>query len=470
MTTREKFANIVLIIWIVAFVLIIKFAISGLPLYAPGSMKVFFVVPAIGIFILSFILFRFSSETKIGIALLLISLGFSIYISEIFLEIYNKTARANKQPAIMVRQEYARKLGLPYDFRTRFQVWTDLKREDNNIYFSISPHQVMSHEGLFDNEAAAQPLGAISNTKLLACNESGEWITYLSDRYGFRNPDYVYDRDKIDTVLVGDSFLQGLCVKDGYDIAGWLRKMNYNAVTFGAAGNGPLVELASIKEYAEYFEPRYVIMFYFEGNDARNLNEEQGSPLLLKYFDKDFSQGLINKQEVIDNTLIKYHDELMIQAKKNTEKREKHAVRNITISLQDIVKLSNLRSRIGILPYCFFRIDPLFKELLVRADRMVSGWGGQFVIVYLPSWERYSSGTSSERKLNECDKRFYSGQKNSIFSLLKDLDIPYIDIDEVMRVRDPATIYPLDGEIQSHFNAEGYRLIADKVAAYIKGD
>ncbi len=110
----------------------------------------------------------------------------------------------------------------------------------------------------------------------------------------------------------------------------------------------------------------------------------------------------------------------------------------------------------------------LIIKLLIRADRMVSGWGGQFVIVYLPVKERYITGISPARELNACAKRYYSGHKKRILSLLNKLYIPYIDKDEVMRVRDPATIYPLDGEMQSHFNAEGYRLIADRVAAYIK--
>ena len=42
-------------------------------------------------------------------------------------------------------------------------------------------------------------------------NESGYYSIYKSDRYGFNNPDYVWDKNEIDLVIIGDSFAHGAC-------------------------------------------------------------------------------------------------------------------------------------------------------------------------------------------------------------------------------------------------------------------
>ena len=49
------------------------------------------------------------------------------------------------------------------------------------------------------------PLGAQPNEKIYYCNEGYGLIKYKSDRYGFRNPDKLWDiNKKIDNILIGD--------------------------------------------------------------------------------------------------------------------------------------------------------------------------------------------------------------------------------------------------------------------------
>ncbi|MEZ4575980.1 MAG: hypothetical protein R2857_13865 [Vampirovibrionales bacterium] len=48
--------------------------------------------------------------------------------------------------------------------------------------------------------------GAFPDSRTLLCNENGFWVDYQSDRYGFRNPDTVWDQPTADVLLVGDSF------------------------------------------------------------------------------------------------------------------------------------------------------------------------------------------------------------------------------------------------------------------------
>ena len=154
------------------------------------------------------------------------------------------------------------------------------------------------------------PLAGISNSHTVFCNESGQYSEFISDRYDFNNPDQVGDVGA-DLVLVGDSFTHGACVNTGKDIAGHIRSYtNKNVVNLGYSGNGPLLELASLKEYASTIKPKHVFWLYYEGNDLvgqydSDLQLEMRSETIFNYLKGDLSQDLINKQEEIDIELKK---------------------------------------------------------------------------------------------------------------------------------------------------------------------
>ena len=91
-------------------------------------------------------------------------------------------------------------------------------------------------------------------------------VMALTIRMGFG------DASGIDWILIGDSFTQGHCVDPGSDIAGQLRSMtNKNIINLGVGGNGPLSELATLKEYAENRNPKIVFCIYFEGKRFRQI-------------------------------------------------------------------------------------------------------------------------------------------------------------------------------------------------------
>ena len=61
------------------------------------------------------------------------------------------------------------------------------------------------------------PLSGLANKETVLCNENGYFSQYLSDRYGFRNDDNLWDMD-LDWVLLGDSFVHGSCVNNNQTI------------------------------------------------------------------------------------------------------------------------------------------------------------------------------------------------------------------------------------------------------------
>ena len=94
------------------------------------------------------------------------------------------------------------------------------------------------------------PLSGISNSETIHCNENGYFSIYQSDRYGFNNPDYEWDKKEIEYLLVGDSFTLGACVNRPNDIASVIRALSHKSVlNLGYNDNGPLIEYAVLREY-----------------------------------------------------------------------------------------------------------------------------------------------------------------------------------------------------------------------------
>ena len=124
---------------------------------------------------------------------------------------------------------------------------------------------------------------------------------YESDRYGFNNPDKEWDQEEIEYLLLGDSFTHGACVNRPHDIGSALRTIsNKPVLNLGYAGNGPLIEYATLREYFRS-NIKNVIFLYFEVNDLLNLHNELSDDLLKNYLtNPSFSQNLMFKQNLID--------------------------------------------------------------------------------------------------------------------------------------------------------------------------
>ena len=106
----------------------------------------------------------------------------------------------------------------------------------------------------------------------------------------------------IEFFLAGDSYAHGACVNRPFDLASNLRKINNSSVlNLGYAGNGPLKQLASIKEYLNP-KVKKIIWFYYSGNDFKDLREEKFSNILKNYLKiNNYSQNLKMKQSEIND-------------------------------------------------------------------------------------------------------------------------------------------------------------------------
>jgi hypothetical protein len=415
----------------------------------------YYVISLIGIAFWSVVL-RLSDEIRINTVLITTSLVASIYLMEITL-LFTGIADADDTQ----RQTVSAAQNVAFDSRAKLQVILDMRAEGVDAFPSVHPDALLRRANLRTDESGLLfPLGGVSGKTTIFCNEGGEYAVYTSERYGFNNPDSEWEQKQIQWVLTGDSFTQGACVMPGEDIAGRIRSLTGAAViNLGSSGNGPLAELAVLKEYAESIRPKTVLWMYFEGNDLKSkhqkeesdLQKEQSVPILVNYMEPEFSQGLILRQKEIDHSLSVFiaEEEAKALARQETE---------VILSKTGWLRLTSVRQLIG---FDRFRdhndgIDPLFTEILSEARDRTATRGGQLHFVYLPEFHRYA---------NSVDDHDQYKNRRKVIDIAKGLNIPVIDIHQEVFAKHPnlLSLFPLG--IYGHYDAEGYGEVAKAIIA-----
>ncbi len=395
-----------------------------------------YYIVSIFFFILSLLIFYFRS---IGLYTIIIffSVVFSLYLTEFYylVKVSNKNDKKNLSKKIKIFEKNNSK---NYDRRSLKEIYNDSKIIDEKIVISISP------ENFLFESSNIFPLGGISNSKTIHCNENGYFSSYISDRYGFNNPDSEWDEDEIEFMLIGDSFTHGACVNRPNDIGSNLRKLsNKSVLNLGYSGNGPLVEYATLREY---ISPKVKnVLWIFYDNDLEELINELKSDNLKKYFfDTDYSQNLMNQQNNIDELLNNFIH------KKNKEEIKKdyneilrflklYKVRvNIKSIFKDVNKYENDISK-----------DKL-EEILNMAKVLTKKNESNFYFIYL---------TGYKNNKEDYKKNYFKDVKD----IVRKLDINLIDIEQSLLSleNDPKKMFPFN--LPGHFNIFGYKKVSEKI-------
>lgn len=311
------------------------------------------------------------------------------------------------------------------------------------------------------------PLGGLPLATTVFCNEHGLSLIYDSDEFGFNNPPGIWD-EPVQIALVGDSYTQGACVAAEKHFSAIIRNRFPGTVSLGMAGNGPLVELAGIREYLSHYEPRNVFWFYFEGNDLiryrikdpdeqSDFGRESRQELLRRYLAPDFSQDLLDKNDLIREAMIAFVEQ-RLERKTSGKKydveeglqsvsildtgREFLTLRGLLAAVADVSSLRTLKKE---------RLEearellPLYGEILRMARDEVAAWAGRLSMVYLPSGPAIKDGW--EHPL-----------RKEVLELWAELGIEVIDPTSAFRAHeDPEGLQP------RHYSDEGNAIVADAV-------
>ena len=447
-----RLANGILASGVVVFWLVLPYGYHHLTATRPLENKVIwgFVTLCILASGLCGMALKLGGNAKVKLTLFAASAITSIYLAELGLTVV-------KLPTNWISLGHHEVIG---DTRDKITVLNEIRGEGVQAYPSLIPDQYLPD--LAQQKQVIFPLGGISNSTTVYCNENGYWTIYESDEQGYNNPRHLNDKEPIEIAIIGDSFAEGACVKVDENIAAVLRRMGYNTVSFGKGGNGPLVELATLIEYAKPIKPETVLWLYCENNDLTWLEIEETWGFLTPYLTNEhYSQNLLFRQSEIDNVLIQYaeHQEENL---KSTQLAQAASSPPSTFDFTSFVELDRVRDSLHLtLPTPIVPVPRTFKDILLKAKTIVSQWGGIMYFVYLPTIQRYQDG--EERLLRDPKSRA------AVLTIVADLNISLIDMHKeiFLKERKPKSLF--SGNLV-HYNAEGYRKVASALAQRITLD
>ena len=393
--------------------------------------KVYYIFTITALFF-SLITLFFSYKIKQYLLIIITSTVLGIYSVEFFLTM--KKINNDK----LAQTERKKK---KFDARSRVQVDQELKRKDEKVTLTVSLKDLYQ-----DSNKKIYALSGLSNTKTIRCNETGDYSFFKSDRFGFNNPDDIWDKKKIKYLIIGDSFAEGACVNRPHDLRSVISNISgKHALTLGVGGIGPLTELALLREYLTH-EVENLIWLYYEGNDLRDLEVELNNPILKKYFkDNLFTQNLKEKQKLI-NEISRNH----IRNKVENIDKDKN---NFNID-QKFFKLYHFRQFLHI----YFSPNPNknFKDIISKVLELTKKKNINLHFVYLPEYNRYNL-------------KFYPNKNYTLIkAIIKNLGINFIDIDkEVFQAKkNPLEFFPF--EKFGHYTIEGYNEIGKEIHRQVK--
>ena len=345
---------------------------------------------------------------------------------------------------------YERQTGKKWDTRKKSQVYEDLKKINNKIKLVINPNFY------FDKDYAIFPFSGYSNSETLYCNENGYYSIYQSDRFGFNNPDEEWDKKEIEFLLIGDSFTHGACVNRPNDVASILRNLSKKSVlNLGYGGNGPLIELAILREYLNT-NVKKIIWIYLEGNDLNNLNNEIKNQILFQYLNEaTFVQNLKLRQDEINNITDKIIKNEFSKNfyQKNKDKKFKYKLLKF-IRLNNTKKIIFKNNSIETKYKPDEQIFAEFKKIIMLTNKLAIKNNSKLYFVYLPEYNRY------KMKYNDSEYTF-------IKNIIKKLDIPFIDVHKqvFLKEENPLIFFPFKKE--GHYNELGYKKVAETIYNFI---
>lgn len=374
-----------------------------------------------------------------NISLVLFSILISIFFIEYLASLFVDSSFSNNDRRIKI----AERIGVQYDTKTKIEYYN----ENSGFTFAISPSNFLE----IDNQKTIPFSPSKSYSSVINCNESGVYSTYQSDRYGFNNIDSIWDFDNLDIAITGDSFVNGSCVNQENTLTNKLilKNNNLSILNVGANGNGPMLEYASLKEYLYLKKPKKVIWFYYEGNDLVNLQDELKNNFLLNYFETDFRQNLIKKQESIDSMIQEYvASSFELASKKYGKDKLRFKLRYLRLfHLRTIIKQAfspEFENDIN-------EVDPNFYKIFSNLLEEIKMWNGHLVFVYLPEFDRYKNNIINHQSFNN---------KDEIISELQEIGVETIDLHNelFMKKKNPLDSFPFG--VFGHYTASTYDEIA----------
>lgn len=290
-------------------------------------------------------------------------------------------------------------------------------------------------------------VSGIPGQRVLLCGYRGQPVTYRADRYGFRNDDAAYEKP-VGTMLLGDSFVEGICLPNGQDLVGQFRGQHSDTVGLGTRGAGPLQELAMLGRFGPAIRPKRVIIVFYEGNDWENLAQELRVPWLRAALEDEADFGpAILPQATIARALPIIH--------RWTASRQQGAMSVMwaTHIPRNALALHQAWTQLG-LGYPKAAPDiPEYTRVLAQSKVIAARWGGRVSVAYIPQTSRLIGLLP--------DQFVFDQVRDKVRAAAAANDIALLDLTPIfLRQEKPIGLYAEDG----HLNTSGAALAARSLA------
>jgi hypothetical protein len=443
----------------------LQFPVLIILIYQVYGLEGFDRLLVLVIVIISALFFIFSSasllsnkdDLKISLSLTQIIFLFGLIGFDQYLSSKWTTSRL----AILAEQR-----GISFDKRSLPDVVLDDRAAGKITYPDLTPRNFyerpISLEGI-----KYVPLAGLPLVETVLCNESGQYVRFKSDRFGFNNPDSIWnDKTTFDVALIGDSFAQGWCVAQGDSIVANLNREKIHSVSFGHGGLGPIGTFALIREYVTKIKPKFVIWLWYEGNDYYEFEAELSHKILSQYVNKTgWHQALYDRRDKISLAMKK-------RGNIELERREKirwfplirwratTADKSVVAYWRNYFSNSNLTKEVPKIG----EIDSTQKQLYLKLLGVIQQGMTEIkeleakpIFIYLPDHANFKTRS-----------RLYSDVKKALFKTLKARDVVAIDMREEFRLRDMTAdeIFPLPA--QTHYTEAGHKAVANVIKKSIQ--
>jgi hypothetical protein len=418
----------------------------------PWGMAAAFLAPLlIGIAFIHLSL-RLPAHRARRLVLEFILLGLSVPVVEAGL-----TAFAwNSPSAQLQRFSVAEKLGIPFDHRYKSQVVDAMRAQGTEAYPGL-PRDLLWQQDIRQQAGSAlYPLSQVANSPIVDCNESGQYLIYRTDEYGFNNPPGLYDSGHIDIAAIGSSYTLGYCVPPGRGFMSLLQARYPRTLNFGIAGSHVPTMYATLREYIAPLHPPILLwVMYPSAIESYELEH----PIIRGYLDADFSQHLLERRAQVDGFLRQQLTPVQWQL----DRKSAQSIADADYRRwRDIARLPLLRDKLTPLVRGTLLTPPPpndwhdSMELIARAKQLVEGWGGHMVVVLIPVF-------------GEVVNNQYAASQSTghILELLEPLHLHVINgVAYFREQRDPTMLYTMG--MSNHFNVDGHRLFADYIDADLR--
>ena len=332
------------------------------------------------------------------------------------------------------------------------------KTYNQNVFLNITGHKFLDN-----TKISILPLSGYKNSTILLCvDENNKPIFYLSDKNGFNNK---MDNTVNDFLLIGDSYVQGMCVNNMNNLNAQFKKHNYITTSLGMAGNGPLLEYATFKEYQNEYEYQDIILFITPDNDFYDLSNEKKNKILMKYINEEnFTQKIkeneSSKIEVINSYFGKkteriFNDFLSIYH---------FNLKELGNTLEKIFKKENLTNNV---PNYLEDdlIDVLFLQILNGFNNDAKNKNKKFYVVFNGlNPDILYPNTKNEIELNRI---FIKNKLKKLKIYLNKNNIPYYDFNEyIIKNYNKTNITTLFKKINGewdHYTEKGFLELTKKI-------